>query len=211
MAIVRITKKLLEQVEGHIKEMSRMAAASGYMKNEPVTNPEVVAALVERAHVKWFSDKPELRGAIPESWLAPTERIDFNIKIESGGHLRMSVPGKFYVPNDAKPGYGGVSVVVNTCNLPPETGAALLEHYTANKAHEDKFTTVRQQVKSFLEASKSLNDAVKRFPNIALYIPKVFIDQMNAKAVAKETEKAEAVELDTTLLSVVGASHLMGS
>jgi len=209
MTIVRISKGLLESVEKQITSMALASANAGYEKNHPTSNADVKKALVDAAYRKWFIAAPELRAVIPKDWLEEFERIDFKIKAGSV-NLSFGVSGNYNAPHSASISFNSADVELVQRDLPPEINAVLLEYATEKTEHEAKFKKVREQVKEFLENAKSLNDAVKRFPNIALYAPKEFIDLMNAKKPEKVVED-KVVELDTSLLSTVGVMHLLGS
>lgn len=209
MTIVRISKELMAKVDDQIRLMDRRQAEAGHEKKNPVNNPAIVSALVEDAERQWFCLNPALRTTVPREWLVPFERIDFAVALGKRT-TTFSVSGQYLAPYSANMSYNSVDVAVDSENLPTEISAALLDHCLEADAHKRRFIEVKQQVREFLENAKSLNDAVKRFPNIALYVPKEFIDKMNTKKA--ETEKAtKHVTVDTSLLSTIGAKHLLGS
>lgn len=208
MAIVRISKDLMTAVDRQVVAMSSRAAAAGFDKNKPADNPRVSDALVEHAKRKWYEAAPGLRDSIPDEWFTEISRIDFRVRIP-GRTTSVYIEGEFFVPQCAGPSYNSVDVNVEEMNVPSEVWGIIVEYAEAKKAHEDRYKSVKEQVTRYLKGAASLNDAVKKFPNISLYLPKEYIDKINEKTVKKERGE-EGISVDTTLLSTVGAKHLLG-
>ena len=199
MALVKISKKLIVDVDTQVITMDAVAAASGYKKVEPEGYPAAVAELAKLAVAEWFSDAPEVLALIPSKWLTEGSRIYAEVSLpDSLLPVLFRVPGTFLAPQHVKPGYSDPTFEVDTSLLTPETLEVVMTYCTRRQEHERRYIEVRKQVKAYLETSISLNSAVKRFP---ARVPR----PAEVKAVAAEGE------VDKALLSVVGAMHQLGS
>lgn len=212
MALVRISERLLDETKQKINQMGRKAALNGYEKLNPESIDGVVDSVREAVLVKAFIEAPALRGAVPDSWLM--ERNNYGGKLVSNtppwSHT-VSLPGSTFVPKSS----GSYSTDLNPRDVPNSVVVAVTTYLTAQTAHNEKFTKVSKQVMEYLREAKSLNDAVKRFPNIAMYVPDEFVKKMNEKVFKKSAEEKAAdkevnVAVDTSLLSVVAVAHTLG-
>ena len=217
MALVKVTKQLLVDVDDQVSAMARTAADTGYLKDDPDKNMPVKAELLERAMTEWFSAAPHMRDLVPADWLMDLTRLCAQVE-DGGGNVlaRFFLTGTWKVPHSAKPGYTDPVVRVVCNSLTPATAQCAVLYAARKTAHEERYSEVRKQVKAYLSAAVSLNDAVKRFPSITAYIPKRYLDKMAEKKVrvpSKAEVKAVEAEgdVDKTLLSVVGAVHQLGS
>jgi hypothetical protein len=112
---------------------------------------------------------------------------------------------------NAKPDYLDPQLTVLLHSMTPETREAVTHYVAKSDEHEKKYRQVRHQVKEFLSAATSLNDAVKRFPNIASYIPQIYLNKMAEKKAKAAAAAGAQPQIDEKLLSVVGAVHQLGS
>ena len=217
MALVKISKQLLEDAEKHVRQMDYVAAAAGHEAAAPAKNMAVVAELAELAMTEWFSKAPEIRKLVPLDWLVETNRIYIEVRPtggKGGNDMRVVLEGAWRIPQFVKPSYADPTFRVSVASLTYETRDCVTSYYERMFAHDKKYLEVRKQVKAFLTAAVSLNDAVKRFPSIAMYIPQSYLDKLKeqkAKSSKKDDNAAAEAALDKTLLSVVGALHQLGS
>lgn len=222
MATVNITDTLLDEVGSRVNQMANDAAKTGYLKKSPDSNKPLIAALLRVSEEMWYADAPQLKGVVPQEWLCEIDRLDYNIKMprkdETGSSRDIDIivrtTGKWRVPACIDHSYEYCTMSITLHALPVELQSELLEYAKERDDHTAKYEAVHHQVKAFLKSCTTLNAAVKKFPNIAMYIPQSYIDRMNKKVVKNSTaKKAEGKEvtLDTTLLSTVGAKHMLGS
>lgn len=222
MATVNITDTLLDEVGSRVNQMANDAAKTGYLKKSPDSNKPLIAALLRVSEEMWYADAPQLKGVVPQEWLCEIDRLDYKIRLprEKGDvspedfSIIVRTTGKWRVPACIDHSYGNCTMQIMLSELPVELQSELLEYAKERDAHVDKYKAVHHQVKAFLKSCTTLNAAVKKFPNIAMYIPQNYIDRMNKRVVKNSTaKKAEGKEvtLDTTLLSTVGAKHMLGS
>jgi hypothetical protein len=73
-----------------------------------------------------------------------------------------------------------------------------------------RWKNVIDQVLAFLKSAKSLNEAVKLWPDAARYIPKEYMDRMAKKVDAKKPSESDAAEkLKSMNIDMVNASHVL--
>lgn len=211
MALVRISERLLDETKQKINNMGRTAATNGHEKIKPELIDGVVDAVREAVLVKAFSAAPALRGVMPDSWLMERTNYGGKLSDKNSWSYTVTLPDSTLVPKSS----GSYSTDLESCDVPDSVVVAVTTYLAAQTAHTEKFAKVTKQVMEYLREAKSLNDAVKRFPNIAMYVPPEFVNKMNEKvfrksAEAKAAAKEVGADVDTSLLSVVAVAHTLG-
>ena len=95
--------------------------------------------------------------------------------------------------------------------VPKAFADAGIAYYKTVGEHEEKFEKVKSQVVEFLRGSASLNEALKKYPDIALHVPQKYLDRIEMKATApsKDTKAKPEVEIDRDLITSMGVlGHL---
>lgn len=214
MATVRISKQLLSDVKDEILAISRNVHEATIKPLDPVSNKDMVDEVVEIAMLNIWKDFMHLKNVVPVEWLKKVSYVD--IKFPDANEIRLE--RTCYVP----PTMSGYTYVETT--LTPEQAPAfyssLVAYNTADGLHRTKFKAIKEKVLSFLSTCKSLKDALNKYPDLALYIPQSYKNQMaveTARAVrAVTTHQDEAVltEEDRELITstgVVGAIYKSNS
>jgi hypothetical protein len=153
-----------------------------------------------------WQDAIGIADKVPQAWLrrydlmnivAPLVREDgtsFN------NTFRLSLTREVGMPPDSG-GYGTYRTLTHEEARAPE----FAEYFAATIASDEiyrRWDKIRLQVLNFLDECKSLNEALKLWPAVSMYIPKEYLDRVAEKAEAKpkESRAADALKnLDTNL------------
>jgi uncharacterized protein YdaU (DUF1376 family) len=118
------------------------------------------------------------------------------------------------VPNDGSSSWHAYEVTFDDEVRPPSP--IMDEQITYHRQIADinsRWSKVQADVSKFLESCKSLNEAVKLWPDIKLYVPEQYIKRLN-ESVAREKKAQEAnaalealqsIDTDFAVAAVVGA------
>lgn len=186
---VAISRELIDFTRKQIRRMSEVeeaAAPSAHIVVDDTSTPFALQLI--------WGEHQNLRGQIPDTWLQQLERIRINLV----GHdsVQFSLDVKFtrsvYVPHDLS-AYNHAPRTIDP-TLYPEVMAAMNVMRERTEINR-RWIAVRAQVIGFLEQCKSLNEAIKLFPQIRTYVP--------AEYLARVDKKTEKKVRDTT--------HVMGS
>jgi len=209
MATVRISAKLLEDVKNKISEVSHSVHEATIEPRNPMNRTEFTDGFINVVMLHVWKGYEHLRTVVPSSWLKKTERLDVRI----GDSPEYQLRGSFKLPPDIK-GYGGsyVDIRLSVEDTPFEIAQLLRDHGRLEEAHKQKFLSVREKVISFLKSCKSLNDAVKQYPDVALYLPqgvKNTLEEVSQRKVREKKEQIAAAsqglsEEDRNLLTATG-------
>ena len=191
MATVRISAKLLEEVKKKIREVSHSIHTRTIEPRDPMQKPEFKDTFAEAAMLHAWKGYEHLRTIVPSSWLKKVDRLDVRVGDSAEHQLR----GSFIVPPSLK-GLGGsyAELRIPEKDVPPEIAQALLGYANLVKEHEQKFSVVKEKVISFLKSCKSVNDAVKKYPDVELYLPEGIKATLKEVSERKDREKKEQKE-----------------
>ena len=199
MALVRISKELLSMVHKQVVEVSIKAATLQVEPMHPKVTDELLTELKETITTHMWGAYIALRSQIPEVWKVKATEV--NVSLLFAGKLVVTegikVNENFVFPPNTRVSYGQVDVKLPVVDgLAADFAKRHIEYKVALLAHQTKYKEVSKQIEKFLKDAKSLNDALKRFPDLALYIPKIFLDRAELKVErgAKEVEYKEEVE-----------------
>lgn len=211
MSYVSISDNLLYNTRCIIESMQRAEVSKLAEVNLDLdSNSPFVQRLIwgEHAHLK---------ALVPESWLASARAFDVRYNYEhvsdSGVHtddylqltiqLEQSIP----VPRDITDSNHRRIVSELDADIPPNF-KAWMDDRAERRVINNRWSKVQSDVKSFLKSCKSLNEGLKLWPQLAMYIQKSYLDVVAHKpAKAKSAESGAAAMLagiDTNAL--VGAA-----
>lgn len=209
MATVRISAKLLADVTNKISEVSQSVHEATIEPRNPMNRTEFTDEFINVVMLHVWKGYEHLKTVVPSSWLKKTERLDVRI----GNSPEYKLPGSFNLPPDFN-GYGSsyVEIRLSVKGTPFEIAQLLRDHERLEEAHKQKFLSVREKVISFLKSCKSLNDAVKQYPDVALYLPQSVKNTLEEVSQRKIREKKEQIaaapqglsEEDRNLLTATG-------
>jgi len=204
MSLVRISRSLLDAVSTQLNVLSTNAYRATVEPKNPKSDPAMLDAMYAAAEIEVWKAAPHLKDAMPPKWCVTTNRVDVQVKEVPGQEFQIH---KKMVCPPGTSTYGYIDVTVKLRDLPPEFVPRLQEFVTAAGEHDVKYKQVREQVLAFLQSSKSLNDALKKFPDIALYIPQHYLDSANEKtsrSAAKDKDDVPVMEIDRDLIVATG-------
>jgi hypothetical protein len=212
MATVRISKTLLQEVKSHIRSMQEATYKATIAPQYPMEIKEFKDKVIDAGMQKIWSKHASIRTVVPEAWLRRPHRMDITL----GGRSELQIEGLFLVPPDSK-GYGNSYVEVSLSDEEAEAAGILgpIRAYDELQSeNENKFEAATEKVLNFLKSCKSVNDALKKYPDIALYLPQGIKDTVDrvverAKAGEKEAQALDVLTEDDrnalTTTGVVGA------
>lgn len=208
MAYVAISNSLMDEVRSKI----------GRMKEAELDSlPKAVDTLT-------FSDAPHdfqklvwgdhfhLKDTLPDSWKRYVPELigftEFSYKERTmKSRLYIKLANKFGSPPDQNSSYSYSFAIPETH---PDV-APVIEYIKQTTEVSDKWSDIRSKVTAFLQNCKSLNEAVKLWPDVRIYIPQSYMDRMlvkserTAEKISKATEFLKQIDTDAAVAAAVGA------
>jgi len=213
MAYVAISQALINETEQNIsrmkdREKSQLPSPATEMKidhNDPIATK---IAWGEHAHLK---------GTLPEDWTHSVDSIHVNITYRFNDVPRdtsfaiRARDKQFVVPNFRSNGYNNANIrVFEDHPFVQQFASALVESRRTHDEINVKWAGIKEQVIKFLRSAKSLNEALKLWPALALYISDTYINRVNDKVsrgstVSKAAEILAQMETDNITAAAVSA------
>ena len=197
MAYVAISKALIDDTERNINNMrDKEKATIPEVPNEIRLDPADHLVI----DMAWGANK-DLRARLEplDDWIQPVDSIAVYIQLsevdkKASFYIRSS-GDRFRVPNYRSNGYNNmVRTIDETHSFAQIVAAAYLERYKQLLAIDAKWKEIREQVNKFLNASKSLNEALKLWPALSLYVSSNYINRVNEAVTRNKTASdAEAI------------------
>ena len=207
MATVYITKELINRVSTKINAMRR----SERNADLPHFNDNILVDASQLFNIGcWGMQHVHLVNQIPKDWLGKIEdgNITINGKLDDGRTLATTVrfssmkyayarpKDSYYNKTDSELTFDYVR------SLPEDTvgRAELLQRWDEAIIAMDidaKWTKVETDINEFLKKCKSLNEAVKLFPNVTMYIHSEDMERFNRKVERVSQRKAIVDDVDT--------------
>ena len=202
MAYVAISQGLISSTEQNIRAMRDKEKATHTAPPESGTVPNDDGNMMT---LLW-GDHHHLRAQMPDVWKCRpgklTLRLEYRMTIDQDKPLtvdyQLTAPNGFECPittNDSNSAYYGiVRRVSEHSHLLPQGARDLIAHRKMCREADKRWGEVQTKVVSFLKASKSLNEGLKLWPGLALYISKDFLDRANSSVKREKTaSRAEEV------------------
>ena len=211
MSLVRISKELINDVERVVEGIKERDYAATVEPLKPTFHTEMNDQLYEIGMSLLWKEHRHFMDMLPAKWMPVVERMDLTIRDPHGNRImeEIQISRKTKLPPGTTHSYNYVEVKVPVAMVSPEFKAAFDKYDAASKALKEKYHAIRQQVCDFLMGCKSLNDALRKFPDIALYVPLSYIDRVEevverkARALREKIE-ANNVTIDRDMISAVG-------
>jgi hypothetical protein len=202
MATVGITKELINRVKQKINGMRRAERASDLPDIDK--NYSIDASMLYNIGC-WGADHVHLLNTIPKEWL--TKTTDANVTIagwtDEAVQLNTSVrfTGMTFAYRRPADGYNRADSELTLAQVrafPEETlgRAELLQRWddaVIKKAIDDRWAKVEADITEFLQKCKTLNEAVKLFPGVRMYIHYEDIERLDRK-LERPAQRAKIVE-----------------
>ena len=218
MAYVGISGELITNVENHIsrmrnKEREAFATPNGIFELSEA--PQEVVALL-------WGEYAHLQQLLPGAWMCKNTGVDLHLNYTlddspDANKYSTTFTVKYSKQLMAPPGTSSyrhdISVPVNTCPIPQAED--FLKWSKEMSAIEERWAKVRKQIVNFLKSCKSLNEALKLWPDVRIYIPDEFIKRVERKVEREVTMSRAAsalADVDTdAAISAAMTARLMGS
>lgn len=213
MAYVAISNNLIESTQSNINKMRDKEKAAVTAPPERITVPNKDANL----DLLIWGNHLHLRDQIPNEWKKTYNRINARIQYEwAEGHTGMfefifESIDPIEVPQCNENSYYGHTIhVPENSHLLPQQARAALEHQKFCRQTDDKWSGIKQQVSDFLRAAKSLNEALKLWPALALYVSDDYIDRVNnnpkrEKMASRAEEIMASISIDDLTAAAVAS------
>lgn len=197
MAYVAISKALIDDTERNINNMrDKEKATIPEVPNEIRLDPEDRLA-IDMAWGTYKDLRPRIVGN--EDMIQNVDSIAVHIQLadtdrKASFYIRSS-GDRFRVPNYRSNGYNNMVRTIDESHSFALTVAALyLQRYKTIQGIDAKWKEIREQVNKFLNASKSLNEALKLWPALALYVSPQYVNRVNENTPRSKTvSNAEAI------------------
>lgn len=203
MAYVAITDRLINDVERKINSM-RSAETAGVpnvdnIRAEILKDPAVMALCIDKLWEREKDLRDRLSKYNKKGQLKLTVVHDY--VTESGEKKRIKIfnarelPTTDAIPCLADTGDGYYKYAAVT--LPETFDPRCTTIAEAEKQLEEikgRWDAVETQVKNFLRSCKSLNEAVKLWPDVTRYIPKEDMERLEKNAPKQQKEASKALE-----------------
>jgi hypothetical protein len=194
MAYVSISNNFMYAVRDTIREMRRKEYNSvpSVARVVPGTHGSVVAA--------FWGEHLNLKDVIPSNWKRRVDSTRIKITMGEGVDARL-MDVSLEPPAEAPP--AGQSKMPVFPHDAPEV-KALIENDQIQRDISERWEKVEGDLTNFLKKCKSLNEALKLWPQIEMYIPKEYMRRVNEKRERTKgnDDAAEALKsLDTDHLT----------
>ena len=220
MAYVRKTDTLVDDIRRQCENMSRKAQEQFDVDSVVFTDAQE-RDLVEAEHLTAWSDAPDLRATMPDTWVATYGKADLRVYgpkdtdgkatramvKEVSGHFRLPGINKYqsrYQPN----------VEVNYDYLPASVKEIVSQSaYKAQKLNEtrEKFASISQQLRDYMKQHASLNTALKEMPQLEMYVPELYMRKIRAESAprSKVEQRSNVTDLniDVDVLTAAAITH----
>ena len=207
MAYVAISERFRDDVRNTIR-LKQNAELNLLVKPQTPTLHVNDPRIIER----FWGDYTHLRGQIPAGWCSKVDSLSLITEFEK-------IPGDVQSLDRADV---GVTITGGQILVPPKTDTYypklsvppdapevvdhvryIREQYEVNL----KWNKVATDVMNFLTNCKSLNEALKLWPDIKIYIPQHYIDKAEEKTVKAKAAESKAMEI----LKQIDTDHAISS
>lgn len=188
MAYVAISSALIDNTMNNIdkmcdKERNQLGEVPNDIRVDPDDNLAMGLAWGKYMH---------LRDTFDEDLTQSVDHITLNIELTdlatTVAFYVRSTHDRFVVPNYRSNGYNSMSRKIDqTHSFAMTVAAAHVAHQRQRIAINAKWRAIKEQVKEFLNAAKSLNEALKLWPALALYINDQYINRVNSNTARSQT------------------------
>ena len=223
MAYVRKTDTLVEDIKSHVRKM-KDKALSNFASNSIEYGTPLFDAAAEAAVNAAFRDAPDLKGKLPQSWCKKHERVELQFVTEDGDHnFKTSITApehkQIELPPNVENRYYAVEVNVRRSDCPELLKTWLDEANDRNLQRgviAEQYSTVEDQLSSFMSQHASLNAAVREMPEIEMYVPANHMAKLRqpTEPRGKKTSRSSAVEdlgIDRNALASMAIAHRITS
>jgi hypothetical protein len=207
MAYVAISTQLMNEVDNKI---NRMKEADANLIQKPIDDFTYNTLPSDLDQLVW-GEHHHLKNVIPDDWKVYSKDFRANTKfMHDGTELKSLICIKTAVGTAAPP---KSSSYTTHFDIPADHPliAEVVQRDIADYENRKKWKAIQRQIKDFLNNCKSLNEAVKLWPDVRVYIPQSYMDRMLAKSertaekISKASEFLKQIDTDNAVAAAVGA------
>lgn len=218
MAYVAISNGLISSTERNIRDMRNKEKEAVPAPSESGTVPDNDANMTALI----WGDHQHLCKQMPDEWKARPGKLTLRIGFSMGeayadrkysADFQVSAPSGFEVPRTEQNSsyYGHIQKVEEDNHLLPQGARELVAYRKQMHEIDNRWSDVETKVRQFLNASKSLNEAIKVWPGLSLYVNKEYLDRVNNKGTPREKTKSDvealaaSIDLDSLTAAAVAS------
>jgi len=178
----------------------------------------------------WFIDRvwegrTDLMTTIPEHWKARPKTVDLHVAFDWDGtpeglkhHItfcvRLKPTGQIafppqYIPYDYYRDTPAIRIGFTPTEVLPAEFQTCYEYAQRVKEINTRWKKVIDQVSEFMQSCKSLNEALKLWPDLRVYIPKTHLERIEKKSERKASESTAAEVLSRIDTDQIQASAVI--
>jgi hypothetical protein len=195
---VAITSRLEADVSRLINTMKgkELSSVQGYEDVYAATDEgQIISRAIWGEHLHFMNE-------LPEKWMGSEGRL--RISFDKHGDVTALI--SLDLPVRTPPGFyhpGPLRISPSMGEAWPAWAVDILKTEEERLGVEKRWENVNDQIMGFLQGCKSLNEALKLWPQVEMYIPKVYLDRVAAKPDrSNKTDPTEALRgLDTEMLT----------
>lgn len=185
MAYVAISNELESTVRDGIRAMARRELDTiGEVPRLKGTESFVEQAL--------WGAHAHLKSQIPADWKQKADRIILRINFAEGAWQETVF---LQAEQEAPPRYNIYSVPKAILSHDDPDAAAIVTIVSNRRDAQKRWKAVEDQVMQFLANCKSLNEGLKLWPDLRMYIPKHFLDRVERKAERQKNSGTAALDV----------------
>lgn len=204
MAYVAISAGLLSEINTHIRNLK-------HAELETCRAPDVTEKDINYEdnfiQEKVWAGRQDLKAILPAEWKRSVDKIDLRFKMNGSLFLTASLTGGPFLlpPIINTSGYRpDVFVRIQDENELTQAPPAVQRAYALEgqrKVIEQRWSDVKENLQAFLQKCKSLNEAVKLWPGVTLYVPQKYQDRLEEKrdrnpSTSEAREKLKTINTD---------------
>jgi hypothetical protein len=210
MAYVAISNALIHSTQNNIIKMRDKEKSAVTAPPERLSTSNVDANL----ELLIWGDHLRLRDQMPNEWKATVNRVNARIAYtwapEKNAYFEFMFEcvDPIEVPRTNDHSYYGHQIKVDeSSHLLPKAAKDAIEFQKFCRQTDEKWNDIKTQVTNFLNAAKSLNEALKLWPALSLYISDEYIDRVNNNPKREKTaSKAEEIMASISIDQLTAAA-----
>jgi len=205
MAYVAISFDLRDNVRRNIEAMRRreLHAAAPKEKTESIRSHQITPQHLELV----WGEHLHLKNVIPQKWYRKVQNVYLKAERKIGD-TDVSATLTYEFPDTIPAPPGSEHYIRKDVGEEFPGMKELLDAAVSRREIELGWNKVHDQVTTFIKNCKSLNEALKLWPDVKLYIPQNYLERVEQKTnKPKESRAAEVlkqIDTDIATASVVG-------
>lgn len=212
MAYVPTNESVISSIRSKIKELHSAELQNLIKTSNPIKSETSDPRMVDIVQRKHWGEHLPLRDTVPAAWLQTKDEAVINFSGFPGNYhvtVKTKQPMKFQPRTEV---YHAPKIRAHADDIgDAELVKQISEFCVLRKAVSDRWEAVVNQVVTYLRTCKSLNEAVKHYPDIRLFCPPDIISRLDKKVEKAERSTAAASQVATMDTSLISASAVAAS